>query len=46
MCGRYLERVYGTTEFIKFCLTTIGVSNLISVIVNVAEHYGIGRAHV
>ncbi|KAI9617415.1 hypothetical protein KEM48_004868 [Puccinia striiformis f. sp. tritici PST-130] len=39
MCGRYLERVYGTTEFIKFCLTTIGVSNFISVIVNVAEHY-------
>ena len=39
MCGKYLERVYGTIEFVKFCLTTISVSNLISVIVNVVEHY-------
>ncbi|KNZ57773.1 uncharacterized protein VP01_2077g6 [Puccinia sorghi] len=39
LCGRYLERVYGTIEFIKFCLTTIGVSNFMSVVVNVVEHY-------
>ncbi|MBW0485187.1 hypothetical protein O181_024902 [Austropuccinia psidii MF-1] len=39
LCGRYLERVYGGTEFVKFCLSIIGVSNLLSVAVNILEHY-------
>lgn len=39
LCGRYLERVYGLAEFVKFCLVTIGVSNVLCVAVNVAEHY-------
>ncbi|EGG00316.1 uncharacterized protein MELLADRAFT_118047 [Melampsora larici-populina 98AG31] len=39
LCGRYLERVYGLVEFVKFCLVTIGVSNVLCVAVNVAEHY-------
>ncbi|KAG0150185.1 hypothetical protein CROQUDRAFT_38580 [Cronartium quercuum f. sp. fusiforme G11] len=39
LCGRYLERVYGLTEFVKFCLVTIGVSNFLCICVNIAEHY-------
>lgn len=41
LCGRYLERVYGTSEFIKFCLATIGASNFLSAIVNVVQHYAL-----
>ncbi|CAH7675462.1 eukaryotic integral membrane protein-domain-containing protein [Phakopsora pachyrhizi] len=41
LCGRYLERIYGTIEFVKFCLFTIGLSNVLSVFFNVIEHYAL-----
>lgn len=36
-----MERAYGTGEFIKFSLVTIGFSNLLSVVLNIAEHYAL-----
>lgn len=42
LCGRYLERVWGPLEFLKFCVVTIVVSNAICVAVNVLEHFVLG----
>ncbi|GAA97561.1 uncharacterized protein L969DRAFT_100541 [Mixia osmundae IAM 14324] len=38
MAGRYLERVWGPTEFLKFIVVVTVASNVIAVAVNIIEH--------
>jgi len=39
---RYLERLWGTFETVKFCLIVCTVSNILSLIVNYAESFVLG----
>lgn len=42
LAGRYLERIWGQKEFIKFTLAVVLFSNVIAVIVNYIESYVLG----
>ena len=42
LAGRYLERVWGQLEFLKFVAVVTVASNVIAVIVNVLESYVLG----
>lgn len=37
--GRYLERVWGQAEFLKFVFVVLAASNTIAVLVNYIESY-------
>lgn len=39
LAGRYLERVWGSQELLRFTLVVVVVSNIIAVIVNWAESF-------
>ncbi|GAA6019968.1 hypothetical protein JCM11491_006724 [Sporobolomyces phaffii] len=43
LSGRYLERVWGPTELVKFCLFTVVVSNVIMLVVSVVESIALGN---
>jgi len=39
---QYFERLWGTTETVKFVLVTVGVSNVISLFINYLEYFVLG----
>ncbi|GAA6059802.1 hypothetical protein JCM10212_003697 [Sporobolomyces blumeae] len=43
LCGRYLERVWGAQELVKFVVFTVVVSNVIAVVVSVIESVVLGN---
>lgn len=42
LAGRYLERVWGQLEFLKFVGVVVLASNIIAVVVNVLESFVLG----
>lgn len=43
LSGRYLERVWGAQELVKFVLFTVVVSNGIALVVSVVESIALGN---